>query len=149
MFRKLSLLLACSFLAACNAAQSGLLDRKQELVLQGPDAEISLQVELADSEEERRAGLMFRESLDTDSGMLFVFDDTEVRYFWMKNTLIPLDVLFFDDERKWISTASMQPCKEEVCISYSSNGPARYALEVPLGWAAEHDVGPGWSLLPL
>ena len=103
--------------------------------------------EIADEPEARTHGLMFRESLGQEAGMLFVFDEEIPLSFWMKNTLIPLDVLYFDAEGNFISSATMVPCMGDPCSTYASLSPARYALEVNAGFVENHVVGEGWKLL--
>lgn len=91
-------------------------------------------VELATNEAAREHGLMMRTSLAPDHGMLFVFPDTAPRGFWMKNTLIPLDILYFDERRKLVSAQlDVPPCKADPCPIYPSTGPARYVLELSAG----------------
>lgn len=108
---------------------------------------VELEVEIADENEERQHGLMGRSNLDEGTGMLFIFDQTQPLYFWMKNTLIPLDILFFDGEGSFVSRATMLPCTTNDCPSYGSGGGAKYALEVNAGEAETEDVGEGWKLL--
>jgi hypothetical protein len=102
--------------------------------------EFSLQVELATTPEQRQRGLMFRETLPEDSGMLFVFPADAPRSFWMKNTSIPLSIAFLDAEGRILNILAMQPFDEG---SYPSAGPARYALEVNQGWFAERGISAG------
>ncbi len=89
---------------------------------------------------------MERTSLAHDAGMLFVFDAARMETFWMKNTLIPLDVLFFDASGSFVSVQTMQPCHADPCSLYPSTGLALAALEVRAGYAKEHRVGKGWAL---
>ncbi len=90
-----------------------------------------IRVEIADSADERERGLMFRESLDEKTGMLFIFDDSGVLNFWMKNTLIPLDIIFIDEDWRIINIArNALPCRQEPCAYYSSEIPAKYVLEI-------------------
>lgn len=107
---------------------------------------ISVQVEVADDDAERTRGLMFKEHLAPKTGMLFVFDAPSPLSFWMRNTLIPLDILYFDGEGRFVSSATMLPCPEGPCPLYPSQGPAKYALEVPMGFIREEQVGPGWRI---
>ena len=87
-------------------------------------------VEIADTPESRMQGLMFREYLDKDKGMLFIFDDEAERSFWMKNTKIPLDIIFIDANKNIINILTAKPCTEEICDTYDSEQPAKYVLEI-------------------
>ena len=111
--------------------------------------------EVASDDLSRAQGLMNRDRLASDSGMLFVFRHSDQRWFWMKNTLIPLDILFFDSSRKLVSMQTdVPPCRQAPCPTYPSGEPARYVLELAAGTAArigtrigsqlsiEGDVGP-------
>jgi uncharacterized membrane protein (UPF0127 family) len=93
-------------------------------------------VEMATTPAEQAHGLMGRTSMPADHGMLFVFADSALRVFWMKNTLIPLDMLFFDAQRHLVAIqADAQPCTADPCALYPSNVPARYVLELNAGTA--------------
>ena len=103
--------------------------------------------ELALDDASREHGLMDRTKLAADHSMLFVFPDSEPRYFWMKNTLIPLDILYFDKDRKLISVATeAQPCKADPCKVYSSYGSAQYVLELGGGVAKQAGIQVGDEL---
>ena len=94
-------------------------------------------VELATTPAAQAHGLMDRISMPAAHGMLFVFPDSAPRTFWMKDTLIPLDILFFDTRRRLVTIqANAQPCKADPCRLYPSNAPARYVLELNAGTAA-------------
>ena len=97
-------------------------------------------VEVADSPEAWQTGLMNRVSLPENSGMLFVFPGEQPRSFWMKNTLIPLDMLFISANLSIIDIATMQPCKADPCPSYRSKAPAMYVLEVNAGYAEKNNI---------
>ncbi len=97
-------------------------------------------VEIADEPQEWRTGLMGRTSLPENSGMLFVFPDEQPRSFWMKNTLIPLDMIFISSNLSIIDIATMQPCKADPCPSYRSKAPAMYVLEVNAGYARSGNI---------
>ncbi len=121
--------------------------REGVVVLTGPAGErVTIAVEIADDPGERQAGLMFRSALPAGAGMLFVFPDDAERSFWMKNTLIPLDILFFDPAGRFVSRATMEPCDADPCPTTLSLGAARYALEVNRGEARTAAVGEGWFL---
>jgi uncharacterized membrane protein (UPF0127 family) len=102
-----------------------------------------LDVEIVDTPEALAIGLMGRKGLPEGKGMLFIYPTARMRGFWMKNTLIPLSVAFFDEEKSLINIADMDVPKGGPLLSYPSSGPARYALEVPQGWFKKHKIGPG------
>jgi len=95
-------------------------------------------VEVATDDASRAHGLMDRTFMPADHGMLFVFPDDAVRTFWMKDTLIPLDMLFFDARRRVVTVLhDVPPCKADPCPIYPSTQPARYVLELNGGVAAK------------
>ena len=101
-------------------------------------------VDLAQTQDQQALGLMFREEMADDAGMLFIFPVEGMRSFWMKNTRIPLDIFYFDAELKLVSVSeNARPCKTRRCPSYPSTGPAKYVLELNAGKAAELGVQPG------
>ena len=94
---------------------------------------MSIPVEVADSREERRVGLMHRESLPEDEGMVFLFPETTEGGFWMKNTLIPLSIAFFDSRGRIVRILDMEPCRRDPCPIYDPGVPYAGALEVNRG----------------
>ena len=102
-----------------------------------------IQAELADTFPSRMQGLMHRQSLAPNAGMLFVFDDSSIHCMWMKNTLIPLSVAFIDEAGAIVNIADMQPHDEQ---SHCAARPARYALEMERGWFARRGIKPGAKL---
>ena len=104
-------------------------------------------VELAQTADEQALGLMFREEMADDHGMLFIFPVESMRSFWMKNTRIPLDIFYFDADLKLVSVSkNAKPCKTRRCPTYPSDGPARYVLELNAGKAEELGARPGDAL---
>jgi uncharacterized membrane protein (UPF0127 family) len=102
-----------------------------------------IRAELADTFATRMRGLMQRERLGQNAGMLFVFDEPGIQCMWMKNTLIPLSVAFLDDRGRIINIADMRPRTED---THCAERPARYALEMNRGWFAERGIRPGGRL---
>ena len=110
-------------------------------------------VEIADDDAERARGLMFRDAMDDGHGMLFIHETQEPLAYWMKNTRIALDILYFDDDRRLVSQRrGVPPCSlGDACPNYPSGAPARYVLELNAGHAerlgledgAELRLGPG------
>ena len=94
-------------------------------------------IEVADSPGKQELGLMFRDSMPKDHGMLFIFPGESMRSFWMKNTRIPLDIIYFDAEFRLVSVSSAKPCRTTRCPGYPSDGPAKYVLELNQGLADE------------
>lgn len=91
----------------------------------------NIDIEIADNEYERQTGLMYRTSMENNQGMLFIFEDEQPRSFFMKNTSIPLDILFIDSNNRIInSIENAAPMSEE---SLRSQGPAQYVLELNAG----------------
>jgi uncharacterized membrane protein (UPF0127 family) len=105
-------------------------------------------VELAQTRAEQARGLMFREELEPEAGMLFVFSREAPRSFWMKNTRIPLDILYFDEQLALVGMAlNARPCVADPCPAYPSGRPARYVLEINAGLGKELGVRPGDRLI--
>ena len=129
-------LLCILMLTACTACASG-----------GSSVELGgkhFSVEIADTREKQALGLMFRDSMPADQGMLFIFPNEAPRGFWMKNTRIPLDIMYFDKNLKLVSiSADTPPCRVSRCPSYPSIKPAKYVLELNAGIASELGVGLG------
>jgi uncharacterized membrane protein (UPF0127 family) len=128
---------AGSLLSACVAHGAN-----PSVVLDGHRFSVEIAADVASQER----GLMFRDSMPADHGMLFVFDSDAVRTFWMKNTHIPLDILYFDHNRKLVSVQRrVPPCLDSGnnCPVYPSSGPAQYVLELNAGMADKLNVEPG------
>jgi uncharacterized membrane protein (UPF0127 family) len=99
-----------------------------------------LKVEIAMSEPQRMQGLMYREKLGKNDGMLFIFDDVGYHSMWMKNTLIALSVAFVDDKGEILNILDMEP---QTLDTHAAAGPARYAIETNKGWFAEKKIKAG------
>jgi len=102
----------------------------------------TITVELAKSAAEHERGLMFRKNLPENEGMLFIFNDEEVRAFWMRNTFIDLSIGYFDKERTLIDIQEMKATSvmEARPPSYPSAKPAMYALEMKKAWFAKNRI---------
>ena len=101
-------------------------------------------VEQADDPASQERGLMFRDSMPDDHGMIFNFADEQPRTFWMKNCRMPLDILYFDKNYKLVSMQQRVPaCRSDPCPTYPSEGPAKYVLELNAGMADKLGVKPG------
>ena len=133
------ILLCVLMLATCTACASG-----------GPSVELggkNFSIEVADTQQKQALGLMFRESMPADEGMLFIFPAEAPRSFWMKNTRIPLDIMYFNEDLILVSiSADTPPCRVSRCPSYPSIAPAKYVLELNAGTASELGVGLGTRL---
>lgn len=104
----------------------------------------NIEAEVAQSPDERATGLMFREKMDANHGMLFVFEaPARTQCFWMKNTLLPLSIAFLADDGTVVNVADMQP---QTTASHCSLKPVRYALEMNQGWFAKRGIGAGARL---
>ena len=117
----------------------------------GPWVELAgerYQVEVADDQESRARGLMFRESMPAGHGMLFVHEREDWLAYWMKNTLIPLDILYFDAERRLVGQQrGVPPCPPATrCATYPSQAPAMFVLELNAGEAERLGLEDGTAL---
>ncbi len=105
-------------------------------------------LELALTPEDQAQGLMYRENLPDRSGMLFVFPEPAPHHFWMKNTMIPLDMIWLDASGRVLYVSpNTPPCKADPCPTYGSDGPASMVLEIAAGMAARENVTVGSVLL--
>ncbi|GBD85542.1 hypothetical protein BMS3Abin02_01951 [bacterium BMS3Abin02] len=104
-------------------------------------------VAVASTRDERTRGLSGVSDLDGIDGMLFFFEGSSTAKFWMKDTLIDLDIAFFDTLGRLLTVRTMPVCTEDPCPTYGSTGPYRWALEAPAGRALA-DVAPGSLLVP-
>ncbi|MEW6267967.1 MAG: DUF192 domain-containing protein [Thermodesulfobacteriota bacterium] len=103
--------------------------------------EVTVAVELAITPESRQLGLMYRDRLDAGQGMLFIFPEAAPQSFWMRNTRIPLDILFIDESHRIVRLhADTTPYSEK---SLSSGAPVRFVLEVPGGFSAANGIAEG------
>lgn len=111
-----------------------------------------IDVEIADTDAKRQKGLMYRENLPENQGMLFIFEYEAPHRFWMKNTLIPLDIIWIDKDKRIVDIkANAAPCKEicepfeggykeRNCESFTPSAKALYALEVSAGFTKTHKI---------
>lgn len=102
-----------------------------------------IETEVASTLETRMQGLMFRQTMADNHGMLFVFPDVQRHCMWMRNTLLPLSVAFLDEKGQIINVEDMQPKTEN---NHCAAKPARFALEMNLGWFKRKGFGAGAPL---
>ena len=102
-----------------------------------------LDVQLAQTPEQRQIGLMWRKDMPVHEGMLFVFEQASTQCFWMRNTLIPLTAAFVEDDGTIVNQADMQPQSDD---SHCSSKPVRFVLEMNQGWFAKRQIKPGFKL---
>ncbi len=111
------------------------------VVLPAGGRTVTFRVEVARTPDEHQRGLMYRQHLDADAGMLFLSRQDQVQVFWMKNTLIPLDMLFIDRERKIVGI--VENAEPQTLTSRKVDQPSRYVLEIRGGLAAQLGIKPG------
>jgi uncharacterized membrane protein (UPF0127 family) len=113
------------------------------VVIQTDSGNVTVNVEVADDNEERVMGLMYREELPANLGMLFIFQEPKVLTFWMKNTLIPLDMLFISGNLEIIKIdRDVPPCAADLCPNYGGVY-GKYVLEVNAGFTQAHGIMEG------
>lgn len=117
-----------------SATQPQKLPMKHASIKNGEDERAFFRVQVADTFNTRAMGLMFRKEMPQDEGMVFLFETEQPLNFWMKNTLIPLDIVYMDKNWKVVSIQkNAQPCKADPCTFYPSKENARYVLEINAG----------------
>lgn len=132
-----TLALVLTLLASCHASRAA---GTVELVSSSGKI-LPVEVELATTPDARQLGLMYRDRLEPGNGMLFIFPTSAPQSFWMKNTKIPLDILFIDDTGKIVRLhARTTPFSE---ASLPSDAPVRFVLEVPGGYCADNGIAEG------
>ena len=111
-----------------------------------PDG-FGIHAEVATDDDTRARGLMFRDRIPEGTGMLFVFPQSGDYPFWMKNTLVPLDMIWLDEQRRVVHVAhDVPPCKADPCPNYPPGANAKYVLELGGGQARKHRVDNGATL---
>lgn len=133
-----NILLSClAFFLVLFSAEAG---REKYIKIFFPNG-VSITAELAISVEERQRGLMFRDKLNPDQGMLFIFKEENFHSFWMKNMKFSIDILWLDQKKRIVHIERhVPPCKNPPCVSYSSEIPAMYILELRAGSVDENKL---------
>lgn len=132
------------FLCACFPEEKPIAPVAGDTYFTIPIADTTLKLQLALSENERRKGLMYRERLSRDHGMLFLFEEPGKRSFWMRNTGIPLDIGYFNAEGVLLEIHSLYPYDENSVHSFSDK--VLIAIEVNQNWFARNNIRPGAQL---
>jgi uncharacterized membrane protein (UPF0127 family) len=140
--RFLPLLVVALALAGCGGDGAD-ADRPARAVISTESGEVTVEVEIADSEDERAEGLMGRTELSDDAGMIFVFPQETSGPFWMKDTLIPLSIAFYNEGGRIVRILDMEPCRSDPCPLYDPGAAFRGALEVNQGAFARWNVREG------
>ena len=112
----------------------------EELTIEGSGGEVRVEAEIAESISETSRGLMAREELGENEGMLFVFGSAQQQTFIMENTLLPLSIAYMDSQGRIVNILQMEPLSDE---TYPSEEPAQYALEMRQGFFEENGVEAG------
>jgi uncharacterized membrane protein (UPF0127 family) len=132
------MVLAAALAAAPALAQDKLTSKLRTIPVKvGAHA---LRVEVAESDATRSRGLMYRQAMGQNDGMLFIFEDPGYHSMWMQNTYIPLSVAFIDGEGRILNILDMEP---KTTDTHTAAGPARYAIETNKGWFAQKKIKPG------
>ncbi|OGY47975.1 MAG: hypothetical protein A3J62_02285 [Candidatus Buchananbacteria bacterium RIFCSPHIGHO2_02_FULL_38_8] len=104
---------------------------------------VCIEAEITKTPAERARGLMDRKSLDDNKGIIFIFEKEGLYRFTMKNTLIPLDIIWLDSNFKIVHLEHAVPCPSQSCKSYPPNKPARYVVEVNSGFTTKNNIKVG------
>ncbi len=134
----IAMILAAGCVSTTNQMQTA------QVEISTASSSVLVNAEVADTPDAWGRGLMFRTSLDDNGGMIFMFSDEQPRTFWMKNTLIPLDMIFISTSNQIVDIKkNFEPCRADPCPAYTSRLPARYVLEVNGGFADRNGVEVG------
>jgi uncharacterized membrane protein (UPF0127 family) len=137
----LALVLALAAVGCSDPTASGDgTNARAQVVIASGDRTVTVDVEVADDEFERRIGLMGRTDLAADAGMAFLFPEPTSGSFWMKDTLIPLSIAFWDEDGSIVAILDMHPCPDDECPSYDPGVDFVGALEVNQGFFDEHGI---------
>jgi uncharacterized protein len=140
--RRATLFFVISALAV-GCARSGSSDASDRPPSELTIGTAALHVEVAATPEARTRGLMGRSELPADQGMAFVFGQPTTGRFWMKGTLIPLSIAFWDERDRVVAILDMQPCRADPCPTYGPDRPYVGAVEVNLGYFEDHGIKVG------
>lgn len=140
--RQVTCIAASAFLASAGLSAFAQQLQKPEVIALTAGMNV-IRAEVASAPSQRAQGLMHRQSMGANDGMIFVFEQPAEVCMWMKNTPLPLSVAFIDDEGKIVNIEEMQPLTLE---SHCSKKQARYALEMNGGWFQQKNVKPGVSI---
>lgn len=125
-----------------NSEEEYMFKKNGELTFTAPSgSSVKIDIQIARTEFDRELGLMFRKSMDENQGMLFIFPDSGIRSFWMRNTLIPLDMIFIDSAKTILNIAKNTTPYSDA--SYASAGAAKYVVEVNGGFTGRHNITAG------
>lgn len=149
--RKLSLALLVVVMGACSNGSEGDAAnpaasptfRRAPVIIETEDGPVLVNAEVADTPERQQLGLMHRTELADDAGMVFLFFQDTSAGFWMKNTLIPLSIAFFEGNGEIVALLDMEPCETDPCPTYEPGATYRGALEVNQGAFEEWGVEVG------
>jgi len=106
----------------------------------------TIDAEIAQTDAELQKGLMYRQELAENTGMLFILPSEEKTNFWMKNTTIPLDIIFLNSNKTIVHIANAVPCKQDPCTLYSSEKPTKYVIEVNAGYCKKNSIIQGQTV---
>ncbi|SCX68241.1 DUF192 domain-containing protein [Variovorax sp. EL159] len=142
MFQRLAalLLLSASFVMPAHAQQQPQTDLARTQLSAGL---YKIDVQIAQTPQQREIGLMFRKEMPQAEGMIFVFEQPATQCFWMRNTILPLTAAFVADDGRIVNLVDMQPMTEN---SHCSLEPVRYVLEMNQGWFAKKSIKKGAKL---
>lgn len=135
------------FVAGCKTPEKTsktVSPETMEVAVQTAQGSERVRVEVANNDEERTRGYMYREAIPEGTGMWFVFNSEQPLSFWMKNTKVALDIIFVDKNFKITNIVkNATPCIKDPCLNYYSQGNAQFVLEVPAGYAENHNFETG------